>query len=100
MEIETDISKVTSSEAIRIHQMEREDAARVERVTFGESPLNSLEATRFCCGWNLENCGNELDPGELELCAPCQAKEDRFYREREMARDGHEPIVFYPHLTD
>lgn len=96
-------STTSADEALRIYREEneaREDAARIERVT----QIVSEEEDRRCCGWRPDeaSCGNRLDPEEVELCAPCQSKEERFYNERRAQQERDEEYLSlhqqYAHL--
>lgn len=110
MEIETDISSVTSSEAVRIFNEEREARARELGLptTADEAisaPLLSLtEAANTCQGWEDQEaeirCGDEVPKG-TELCRGCERQEQRRLNLEAWARDKEEEALSlsqYQHL--
>ena len=72
----------------RQEELNREEVRRLLKVL-----------PRYCEGFGEEDCGDELDPGELR-CSSHQRDADKQELLEAMEAEGVEPMVWYPHLTD
>lgn len=55
----------------------------------------------YCEGFpEAPYCGDEKDDPDQKYCASCQRQADRKEDRKAWERDGHAPLVAYPHLTD